>query len=124
MKTKRPECLTGYTRRLPTPCGSLYLTLNENEGKLCEVRMTLGKSGSCYNIMFQTIALLISVMLQEGVSREKIKKTLENQFEGNCGQVIWYDGAKYHSCIDFVIQKILEDLASRGEVTLGDEVSE
>lgn len=117
-KVKRPECLEGYTIQQKTACGSLYLTMNELNDKLFEIRMTLGKSGSCYSIMFQTIALLLSVMLQEGISREKIRKTLENQFEGNCGNAFWQDGVYYYSCIDFIVHKILEDLASRGEIKL------
>ena len=118
---ERPEVLNGYSQRLPTPCGSLYLTLNEHNGKLCEVRATMGKSGSCYNIMFQTIALLISVMLQSGIPRERIQKALENQFEGNCGNIIRDKGEEYHSCIDYMVSKILTDLASRGEITLEEE---
>ena len=117
-KFKRPDVLNGYTQQISTPCGAFYLTLNEHEGKLAEVRMTLGKSGTCYNIMFQTIAILLSVMLQEGIPRSKIKKTLEKQFEGSCGQRIFYKGEEYQSCIDFTITKVLEDLASRGEITL------
>ena len=76
-KIKRPECLTGYTIQQKTACGSLYLTMNELNDKLFEIRMTLGKSGSCYSIMFQTIALLLSVMLQEGISREKIRNDIK-----------------------------------------------
>ena len=117
----RPEYLEGYTQRLPTPCGDLYLTLNEQDGSLYEVRSILGKSGTCYNIMFQTLSLLLSVMLQEGISREKIKDILLHQFEGRCGQKIFYKGEEYYSCIDYMVTKILEDLASRGEITLGEE---
>jgi ribonucleoside-diphosphate reductase alpha chain len=119
----RPEVLEGYTQRLETPCGDLYLTLNECENKLCEVRMILGKSGTCYNIVFQTIALLLSVMLQEGISKERIKEVLNKQFEGNCGQNIYHSGILYHSCIDFMVKKLLEDMASRGEIQLENEVS-
>ncbi len=118
---KRPEVLQGRTEILKTPCGTLYLTLNEDNGVLREVRLTLGKSGSCYNIMLQTIALFISVMLQSNMSREKIKKTLLNQFEGSCGQVSWRDGEPYNSCLHFVINKILEELASRKEITLDED---
>jgi len=122
MKTfDRPEALEGYTPKLKTPCGSLYLTLNECDNKLCEVRVTMGKSGTCMNIMLQTIALLISVMLQSGINKDKIKKVLLNQFEGNCGNTIWYGGERYHSCIDFMIKRILEDMASRGEINLEEE---
>lgn len=117
----RPEVLEGYTLKLPTPCGAFYLTLNEYENKLFEVRCGLGKSGTCYNIVFQTLALLISVILQSNIPREKIKKTLLHQFEGNCGNTIWFKGERYHSCIDFMIQRILEDLGNRGEIKLEEE---
>ena len=115
---ERPECLEGYTQRLSTPCGDLYLTLNEHQGSLCEVRSILGKSGTCYNIMFQTLSMFLSVMLQEGISKEKIKHILLHQFEGRCGQKIFQNGEEYHSCIDYMVIKILEDLASRGEIEL------
>ncbi len=120
-KWKRPEFLDGYTLQIDTPCGPLYLTLNEHENKLCEVRATLGKSGTCYNIMFQTIALFLSVMLQEGIPKSKIKKTLEHQFGGRCGNIIRHRGEEYQSCIDYIITKILEDLGSRGEIKLEEE---
>ena len=121
MTFKRPEVLEGYTQKLETPCGDLYLTLNELERKLYEVRVTMGKSGTCMNIMQQTIALLLSVMLQSGISKEKIHKVLLNQFEGNCGNGTFYKGERYHSCIDFMIKRILEDLASRGEIKIEEE---
>lgn len=118
---KRPELLEGRTDVLKTPCGSLYLTLNEDNGILREVRITLGKSGSCFNIMLQTIALFISVMLQSNMSREKIKKTLLNQFDGGCGQTIWHNGEKFESCIDWIIGQILSEMASREEITFEKE---
>jgi len=120
-KFKRPDVLEGYTRKADTPCGTFYLTLNECDNKLCEVRMTLGKSGTCFNIMFQTISLLLSVMLQEGIPKDKIKRTLYNQFGGSCGNVIWHEGEKYHSCIDYAIARMFEDMASRGEITIEEE---
>jgi ribonucleoside-diphosphate reductase alpha chain len=114
----RPDVLEGYTQRLPTPCGDLYLTLNECQNSLCEVRMTLGKSGSCTNILFSTIAILISKLLQCGVPKEDIKHLLFHQFGGRCGQKIFHKGEEYFSCIDYVITKMLEDMASRGEISL------
>lgn len=114
----RPEVLNGYSLRLPTPCGKFHLTLNDDGDNLREIRCTMGKSGTCQNILFQTIALFISVMLQSDISREKIKKMLLNQFEGNCGQRIYYKGDQFNSCVDFMITKILEDLGGRGEVEI------
>jgi ribonucleoside-diphosphate reductase alpha chain len=116
-KFTRPEVLEGYTIRLKTPCGSLFTTFNECENKLSEVMMTLGRSGTCQNLLFRTISLLMSVLLQSGISKEKVAKALTKQMEGNCGSnKIWCDGEEYHSCIDFVFKKVLEDMASRGEI--------
>ena len=118
---KRPEVLEGRTLKLNTPCGAFYLTLNEEEGNLREVRMLIGKSGNCVRGLFETIAILLSVLLQSDIPREKIKKTIFNQLECNCGNRIYNDGQEYHSCIDFVVQKILEDMAGRGEVKLEED---
>jgi ribonucleoside-diphosphate reductase alpha chain len=117
----RPEMLEGYTLEAKTNCGTLFLTLNEFQDKLTEVRMTMGKSGSCFNILLQTIALLISVMLQEGVDKQKIYKTLNHQFEGHCGNQFFYKGDKYYSCLDFAIQRIFEDMANRKEINIEKE---
>jgi hypothetical protein len=114
----RPDVLQGYTRKLNAPCGDFFLTLNEHESHLAEVRMVLGKCGSCTNILLSMIAILISKLLQEGVRKDDIKKLLFHQFEGSCGNVMYSDGEKYFSCIDFATEKILEDMASRGDIDL------
>ncbi len=116
---ERPEVLEGYTTKIPTPCGTFYLTLNEYDNKLCEVRMRIGKSGNCQRLLFETISILLSVLLQSNISKEKIQKILYHQFGSNCGNnKIRYKGEEYHSCIDYVITKIFEDMAGRGEIKL------
>ncbi len=116
---KRPEVLEGRTIKLNTPCGAFYLTLNEDNNKLREVRIRIGKSGNCQRLLFETISILLSVLLQSDIPREKIKKILFHQLSGNCGNdKIWHGGDKYNSCIDYAITKIFEDLAGRGEITL------
>ena len=121
-KFTRPEVLEGRTAKANTPCGSFFLTLNEYNNQLCEVRMLIGKSGNCVRMLFETIAILISVMLQENISKEKITKTLLNQLEANCGNPFFSkdidekgNQVKYKSCIDFAITKIIEDMESRDE---------
>ena len=112
-KFKRPDVLDGYTTMAKTPCGSFFLTLNECDEKLCEVRMLIGKSGNCVRMLFETISILISVMLQENIPKEKITKTLLNQLESNCGNTIWVNNEMYRSCIDYAVTKIIEDMESR-----------
>lgn len=114
---KRPDTLEGYTLRLATGhCGSFFLTLNEHDDKLCEVRMSIGKAGSCTKMLFETVAILISILLQSGMSKEKIKDKLINRLDSYCGHKILVEGEEYHSCIDYSIKKILEDMLSRGEM--------
>lgn len=115
----RPEFLEGYTPRLKTPCGSLFVNFNHCDNKLREVQITLGKSGTCQNLLFRTISLLISVLLQSNVKRDDIVKAISHQLEGHCGNgKIYNDGVQYHSCVDFVLKMMLEDLANRGEVKI------
>ena len=110
----RPDVLEGYTLKLPTGhCGSFFLTLNECNNELCEVRMSIGKAGSCTKMLFETVAILISILLQSGMSKEKIKDKLVNRLESYCGNKILAYGEEYHSCIDFSIIRIIEDLESR-----------
>ena len=117
----RPEVLHGRTERITTPCGGFYLTLNENDFKLFEVRMLIGKSGSCQRMLFETIAILLSVLLQSGISKEKISDILLKKFESNCGQKFYFKGEEYHSCLDFVVRRMIEELGNRGEIKLEGE---
>ena len=116
---KRPTVLEGSTTRLKTPCGSMYVTTNECDNKLCEVMLTLGKSGTCQNLLFRTISLLVSVMLQSNIPKEKIVKAISKQMEGSCGNdKIYFNGTEYYSCIDFVFKRIVEELANREEIKI------
>ncbi|MCK9370623.1 hypothetical protein M0R04_11995 [Candidatus Dojkabacteria bacterium] len=118
----REEVLHGYTRKLEPSCGSVFTIFNDDGNTAREVGIIKGKSGCCDNLLLRVISLLLSKLLQSGLSREEIKSILENQFEGNCGNnLIWVDGIKYHSCIDFIFRSILQDMASRGEVKIEEE---
>lgn len=114
MDYERPPVLEGRTIKFPTPCGSLYLTINEDKSKVREVRMRLGKVGYCQRLLLETIAILLSVILQSDIPRQKIIKALSHQMESGCGMgKIWYKGEYYNSCMDYAVEKILEEIALR-----------
>ena len=64
----RPAALRGMTRRMPSPLGDLYVTVNEDEnGKPFEVFATLGKAGGAAMADVEAIGRLISLALRSGI---------------------------------------------------------
>ena len=61
---ERSNCLIGRTSKIKTPLGSLYLTLNEKNGKPYEVFCQIGKAGSDVSAFTEAIGRLISIALQ------------------------------------------------------------
>jgi ribonucleoside-diphosphate reductase alpha chain len=67
-KRNRPAALKGATRRMPSPLGDLYVTVNEDDsGKPFEVFATLGKAGGAAMADVEGIGRLISLALRSGV---------------------------------------------------------
>lgn len=115
MAKKRKEVLSGKTTRIKTACGSFFLTLNQQDGELAEVRMELGKSGNCQKGLLHLIAVLISYTLQATDDPKEIKKFVQKHLVGViCGNPFFCDKDKkdYRSCIDWAGQSILEEFVS------------
>lgn len=111
-KKIRPDTLSGITRKVTTPCGNFYVTLNkDNEGNLLEVKTQMGKSGSCVRGLFEVNSILISVILQSGVEKEQLEKIFKRYLSGvNCGNDFVVKGEKYHSCMDYMARAILAEI--------------
>ena len=69
---QRPETLEGFTTRIKTGYGYLYVTVTEYEGKPFEVFATIGKSGQSTTAKTEAIGRLISLALRSGVEVKKI----------------------------------------------------
>jgi hypothetical protein len=63
-------------------CTALYATINREEGVLREMMLNIGKKGSCQNTCFYLVGVMISIMLELGVPKEKLIKTIKKHFLG------------------------------------------
>ncbi len=69
---ERPETLQGFTTKMVTGLGTLYVTVTEYEGRPFEVFATIGKSGGSTTAKTEAIGRLVSLALRSGVRVEKI----------------------------------------------------
>ncbi|MEW6668618.1 MAG: vitamin B12-dependent ribonucleotide reductase [Thermodesulfobacteriota bacterium] len=78
----RPETLEGFTTKVLTGMGNLYVTVTEHDGRPFEVFATIGKSGKSTTAKTEAIGRLVSLALRSGVAVEKIV----DQLKGICGE--------------------------------------
>ncbi|MBU1168295.1 MAG: vitamin B12-dependent ribonucleotide reductase [Proteobacteria bacterium] len=69
---ERPETLEGFTTKMNTGMGQLYVTVTEFDGRPFEVFATIGKSGKSTTAKTEAIGRLISLALRSGVDVAEI----------------------------------------------------
>jgi ribonucleoside-diphosphate reductase alpha chain len=74
---ERPETLEGFTTKMVTGMGNLYVTVTEYDGRPFEVFATIGKSGRSTTAKTEAIGRLVSLALRSGVRVEKIVEQLK-----------------------------------------------
>lgn len=114
---KRPRVTHGQTERIQTGCGTLYVTINEDEEGVCEVFTTIGKAGGCAAAFSEATARLISLNLRSGVQLEQIIRQLKGI---RCPNPMWQNGQLILSCPD-AIAKVLERYLSEKKGIILDE---
>ncbi|NOY10498.1 MAG: vitamin B12-dependent ribonucleotide reductase [Archaeoglobi archaeon] len=100
----RPRITKGTTVETRTGCGSLYVTINEDEYGIAEVFVQLGKSGGCAASQTEAIGRLLSVALRSWVDPEALIRQLKGI---RCPSVGFDNGEIITSCADGVA-KVLE----------------
>lgn len=74
---KRPETLEGFTTKMKTGMGHLYVTVTEYNSQPFEVFATIGKSGRSTTAKTEAIGRLVSLALRSGVRVGKIVEQLK-----------------------------------------------
>ncbi|MFC1858366.1 vitamin B12-dependent ribonucleotide reductase [Thermodesulfobacteriota bacterium] len=74
---ERPETLEGFTTKIVTGMGRLYVTVTEHEGQPFEVFATIGKSGKSTTAKTEAIGRLVSLALRAGVKIHEIVDQLK-----------------------------------------------
>ncbi len=76
-RKSRPDVLAGTTRKMRTPLGDLYVTVNEDaDGRPFEVFATLGKAGGAAMADAEALGRMISLALRSGIPLADIAKQL------------------------------------------------
>ncbi len=101
---ERPKVTTATVEEVLTGCGGIYVTVGSDEFGICEVFLTLGKSGGCASAQLEAIGRLISVALRSGIDMNSIIKQLRGI---RCPSIAWSEGKSILSCAD-AIATILE----------------
>ena len=101
---ERPQTLEGFTQRIKTGMGSLYITVSEYKGRPFELFATVGKSGKSTQAKTEAIGRLISLALRSGI---EVNEIIE-QIGGIRGEhAVFQDGGLVYSIPD-AIAKVLE----------------
>ncbi|MFX0113523.1 MAG: adenosylcobalamin-dependent ribonucleoside-diphosphate reductase [Candidatus Hodarchaeota archaeon] len=99
----RPEETIGGTIKNKTGCGSIYITVNEDDNGLAEVFVRIGKSGGCAASQAEAVGRLISLALRSGVAVDHIIDTLQGI---RCPTPAWSEGGAILSCSDAVAKTL------------------
>lgn len=101
----RPDTLEGFTTKIKTGMGQLYVTVTELEGRPFEVFATIGKSGKSATAKTEAIGRLMSLSLRSGVPVESIIE----QVKGIVGEfAVFHEGGRVLSIPD-AIGRVLEN---------------
>ncbi len=104
VEEERPYMMVGTTIKLPTPQGTLYVTINKNDKEeIKEVFISMGRSGETEKSYTEAIGRLISVYLQSGGNAARIVRTLRGIKGGNS---TWFNGIQLLSVPDAIAKSI------------------
>ncbi len=69
---ERPDLIYGFTQKVATGLGIMYVTVNEVDGDPFEVFVTIGKSGHSVTAKAEAIGRLVSLALRSGIAVKEV----------------------------------------------------
>ncbi len=108
---ERPMNLQGWTYRMQTGCGPLYVTINEDKQGLFELFTNMGKAGGCAASQSEAIGRMVSLAWRSGVQPDKVIKQL---MDISCHSQSGFGENRIRSCADAVAKAIALHMASNG----------
>jgi len=93
---ERAKSLEGFTTKIMTGCGNLYVTINYDSEGICEVLTNAGKTGGC-QAQAESTARLVTAALRSNVDPHAIAKQLRGI---KCPSAIRNKAAECTSCPD------------------------
>jgi ribonucleotide reductase alpha subunit len=103
-KRKRPDVLRGTTRKMSSPLGDVFVTINEDDKhQPFEVFATLGKAGSIAMADVEAIGRLISLALRFGIPVNDVYMQLRGI---SSDRAIGFGANKVHSVPDAIAQAL------------------
>jgi len=99
----RPRVTSGKTIEVRVGCGTLFVTINEDQYGISEVFLRLGKSGGCSASQTEALGKMISLALRCNVDPYEIVRRLKGI---RCPNIIWQDGEQVTSCADAVAKTL------------------
>jgi ribonucleoside-diphosphate reductase alpha chain len=120
-KRQRPAALRGYTMKMMSPLGDLYVTINEDvNGRPFEVFCTLGKAGGAAMADAEAVGRLMSLALRSGIPIGQVKDQLRGI---SCDRAVGLGPNKVLSVPDAIgqaIERYLEEKEGvQGALPLG-----
>ena len=115
---KRPVSLKGWTYRMETGCGPLYVTINKDEDGLFELFTTMGKAGGCAASQSEAIGRMVSLAWRSGVQPEQVTKQL---LDISCHSHSGFGANKILSCADAVAKAIRNHMSSSDHTEIAEK---
>lgn len=101
-KKARPKAVRGETLVMKSPCGKIFVTMNDNPdtGDLMEVFVRFGKSGTCASLVANALTMITSYGLRSGMD---VTDAIKGLIGHGCHKAPVYDeGRQITSCVDAI----------------------